>query len=52
MNTDARRSTRDSDAVWLPHGIIAEEADLLARERGLPRWWLNEQACCQVRYAV
>jgi Nucleotidyltransferase of unknown function (DUF6036) len=41
---DARRSTRDIDAVWLPHGIVQEEAGYLAAELGLPRWWLNEQA--------
>lgn len=38
----ARRSTRDIDAVFLPHGIVLEEAWALAAELGLPRWWLNE----------
>lgn len=41
---DARRATRDIDAVFLPHGIVLEEAQALAAELGLPRWWLNEQA--------
>lgn len=41
---DARRATRDIDAVFLPHGIVLEEAHALAAELGLPRWWLNEQA--------
>lgn len=41
---DARRATRDIDAVFLPHGIVLEEAHALAAELGLPQWWLNEQA--------
>ncbi len=41
---DARRSTRDIDAVFLPHGIVLDEAHSLATELGLPQWWLNEQA--------
>lgn len=41
---DARRSTRDIDAVFQPHGVVLEEAWAVADELGLPRWWLNEQA--------
>jgi predicted nucleotidyltransferase len=45
---DARRATRDIDAVFLPHGIVLEEAHALAAELGLPQWWLNEQASAYV----
>lgn len=45
---DARRSTRDIDAVFVPHGIVVEEAQAVATELGLPRWWLNEQASVYV----
>lgn len=45
---DARRATRDIGAVFLPHGIILDEAQALAAELGLPRWWLNEQASIYV----
>jgi predicted nucleotidyltransferase len=45
---DARRATRDIDAVFLPHGIVLEEAQALAAEMGLPQWWLNEQASAYV----
>lgn len=45
---DARRSTRDVDAVFLPHGIVLQEAQALAREEGLPPWWLNEQASAYI----
>lgn len=45
---DARRATRDVDAVFQPHGLVREEADALAAELGLPRWWLNEQASVYV----
>lgn len=45
---DARRSTRDIDAVFQPHGIVAEEARRVAGELGLPSWWLNEQASVYV----
>lgn len=45
---DARRSTRDIDAIFEPHGIVLEEAENVARELGLPRWWLNEQASAYV----
>lgn len=38
---DARRSTRDIDAVFQPHGAVLEEAWAVADELGLPRWWLK-----------
>jgi len=38
---DARRATRDIDAVFKPHGIVLEEARIVASELGLPDWWLN-----------
>ena len=41
---DARRATRDIDAVFQPHGIVLEEARAVAKDLGLPTWWLNEQA--------
>jgi hypothetical protein len=41
---DARRATRDIDALFEPHGVVREEADAVAAELGLPRWWLNDQA--------
>ncbi len=45
---DSRRSTRDIDAVFQPHGIVVEEARAVAAELGLPPWWLNEQASAYV----
>jgi hypothetical protein len=45
---DARRATRDIDAVFQPHGIVLDEARAVADELGLPRWWLNEQASAYV----
>jgi predicted nucleotidyltransferase len=33
---DARRSTRDIDAVFEPHGIVLDEARAVASELGLP----------------
>jgi len=45
---DARRVTRDIDAVFEPHGVVREEAETVARELGLPAWWLNEQASVYV----
>jgi hypothetical protein len=41
---DADRVTRDVDAMFVPHGIVAEEARRVADDLGLPYWWLNEQA--------
>lgn len=45
---DAQRVTRDVDAVFVPHGIVHEEAVRVADDLGLPRWWLNEQASVYV----
>jgi predicted nucleotidyltransferase len=45
---DGRRSTRDIDAVFKPHGVVLAEAQAVALELGLPRWWLNEQASAYV----
>jgi hypothetical protein len=41
---DASRVTRDVDAMFVPHGIVAEEARRVADDLGLPYWWLNKQA--------
>jgi Nucleotidyltransferase of unknown function (DUF6036) len=41
---DATRVTRDVDAMFVPHGIVQEEAGRVADDLRLPRWWLNEQA--------
>lgn len=41
---DSRRATRDVDALFIPHGVVLEEARSVAAEMGLPDWWLNEQA--------
>lgn len=45
---DLRRSTRDVDAVFEPHGAVIAESQSVALELGLPRWWLNEQASAYV----
>ena len=45
---DARRATRDIDAVFEPHGVVLQEARVVAEELGLPPWWLNEQASSYV----
>jgi hypothetical protein len=45
---DARRSTRDIDAVFKPHGLVLDEARAVADELGLPQWWLNERASAYV----
>ncbi len=45
---DARRSTRDIDAIFEPHGAVIEEARATSAELGLPPWWLNEQASSYV----
>lgn len=42
---DARDATRDLDAVELrPHTTVLEAAWKVARDLGLPRSWLNDQA--------
>jgi predicted nucleotidyltransferase len=45
---DSRRATRDVDALFKPHGIVLEEAQVVGAELGLPSWWLNEQASSYV----
>jgi predicted nucleotidyltransferase len=45
---DSRRVTRDVDSLLVPHGIVLEEAQAVARELSLPTWWLNEQASVYV----
>jgi hypothetical protein len=44
MAYDATRVTRDVDARFVPHGVVADEARRVADDLGLPYWWLNEQA--------
>ncbi len=41
---DATRVTRDADSLFVPHGVVLEEARNVAQDLGLPAWWLNEQA--------
>ncbi|HEX2743725.1 MAG TPA: hypothetical protein VHN16_04900 [Streptosporangiaceae bacterium] len=41
---DATRVTRDVDSLFVPHGVVLEEARKVAQDLGLPAWWLNEQA--------
>jgi predicted nucleotidyltransferase len=48
MAYDGRRTTRDVDAMLVPHGVLVEEARAVADELGLPSWWLNEQATVYV----
>lgn len=45
---DLRRATRDIDALFHPHSAVQAEAQSVALELGLPRWWLNEQASAYV----
>ncbi|MEU7575454.1 DUF6036 family nucleotidyltransferase [Micromonospora sp. NPDC049240] len=45
---DAKRVTRDVDAMFVPHGVVLDEARAVADELGLPPWWLNEQASVYV----
>lgn len=45
---DARRATRDIDAVFHPHGVVLDEAHQVAAELGLPWYWLNDQASVYV----
>lgn len=39
---DARRVTRDIDAIFVPKAEVYREAQLLAEELGLPELWLND----------
>ena len=34
---DATRATRDVDSLFVPHGIVLDEARNVAEELGLPR---------------
>src|SRR5450755_4413345 len=34
--------------MFVPHGIVAEEARRVADDLGLPPWWLNEQATAYI----
>ncbi len=39
---DATRVTRDVDSLFVPHGVVHEEARNVAQDLGLPPWWLND----------
>jgi len=45
---DARRATRDIDAIFEPHGIVLEEAKKVAQALRLAPWWLNDQASAYI----
>jgi len=45
---DPARVTRNVDAMFVPHGVVLEEARSVADELGLPSWWINEQASVYV----
>jgi hypothetical protein len=38
------RVTGDVDSLFVPHGVVLEEAGNVAQDPGLPTWRLNEQA--------
>ncbi len=45
LGHNAREATMDLDsAIRQEHGAVITEAAAVARELGLPEWWLNEQA--------
>ncbi|MGI8808718.1 MAG: hypothetical protein ACR2KK_12895 [Acidimicrobiales bacterium] len=45
LGHNAREATMDLDAaIRRGHGAVTTEAQVVARELGLPGWWLNEQA--------
>lgn len=45
LGHNAREATMDLDAaIRREHGAVVTEAAAVARELGLPGWWLNEQA--------
>lgn len=45
LGHNAREATMDLDAaIRREHGAVTTEAAAVARELGLPSWWLNEQA--------
>lgn len=35
---DATRVTRDVDSLFVPHGIVLEEARNVAKDLGMPPW--------------
>ncbi len=45
---DARAATRDVDALFSPDGPVLDAATEVARELGLPRSWLDNQASSYV----
>ncbi len=45
---DTRRVTRAVGALFHPHNVVIQEAARVARDLGLPPWWLNEQASVYV----
>lgn len=45
---DARKATRDVDAIFSPHGVVVDEAQAVAREMGFPPSWLNDQVSVYV----
>ena len=50
---DARRATRDIDAVFKPHGIVLEEANTVADELGRPPRLVAQRAgerVCRTRW--
>jgi hypothetical protein len=48
MAYDARRATRDVDALFSPDGPVLESVREVARELNLPNSWLNNQASSYV----
>ena len=50
---DRRRTTHDVDArIDAGHGALAEAVQEIARERGIPGTWLNEQATANIPRAA
>jgi hypothetical protein len=41
---DALQERSLGHAIFVPHGIVLEEANHVAADLGLPRSWLDEQA--------
>ena len=37
------RVTRDVDSLFVPHGVVLEEARNVAQDLGLPTWWLTSR---------
>ena len=44
LASHADRGTRYLAPRFVPHGTVLDEARQVARDLGLPPWWLNEQA--------